>query len=322
MSVSETFDRKFNKSMRGYNTEEVDAAIDALLRYCDELEDANREFEIANNDLIDAKTELNKNIAELTADNENLEKQISEMSEKLCKVEEVYNGYRKKFGEARDLITGAKESANEIISRANLKADRIIKDAEAEGEKLLSDLDKEIRDRKKLIAELDVVYNKFSEKIKTELKAMLARVDNFNVMPIVKSISSEAVFSEDSLPISESSIPPIEEIDFSANDSEQSNKADGKSEIKANEEKPKIPQKNEESDFELNFEPVKILDDEKQQNITSSIFYSDQIMAEKASIDRSEDVKFTHQTSRLSQIKTSIEDINRKVLEKKSTPHI
>ena len=33
MSVSETFDRKFNKSMRGYNTEEVDAALDALLRY-------------------------------------------------------------------------------------------------------------------------------------------------------------------------------------------------------------------------------------------------------------------------------------------------
>ena len=59
MSVSETFDRKFNKCMRGYNPEEVDAAIDALLRYCDELEDATREFEIANNDLIDDRSELN-----------------------------------------------------------------------------------------------------------------------------------------------------------------------------------------------------------------------------------------------------------------------
>ena len=58
MSVSENFDRKFNKCMRGYNPDEVDAAVDALLRYCDELEDANREFEIANNDLIDEKREL------------------------------------------------------------------------------------------------------------------------------------------------------------------------------------------------------------------------------------------------------------------------
>ena len=138
MSVSETFDRNFNKCMRGYNPEEVDGAVDALLRYCDDLESANREFEVANNDLIDEKTGLEEKIAELEKEKAELLGKISEMSANLSKIESVYNEYRTKFGEARDLVGNAKRSAAEITERAELKADTIIRDAERKSEKASS----------------------------------------------------------------------------------------------------------------------------------------------------------------------------------------
>ncbi len=193
MSVSENFNRKFNKSMRGYNTEEVDAAIDSLLRYCDELEDANREFEVANNDLIDAKNALTRTVDELTSENTELEARLAEKSEKLRKVEEVYNGYREKFGEARDLVTKAKTSAAEIVSNAELKKARILREAEEEGRARLAELDAEIKERLTLIERLDISYNEFSEKIVGELSSMLHRIEDFNIMPIIPDEAYDAL---------------------------------------------------------------------------------------------------------------------------------
>ena len=183
MSVSETFDRKFNKSMRGYNTEEVDAALDALLRYCDELEDANREFEIANNDLIDDKTNLNKYISEIISEKEDLERKLKEMRERVATVEGLYNGYREKFGEARDMITKAKSSSSEIIARAEAKAELTLEEARKKHDEQLRTFDIEVEKRRALIEDLDVCYNDFCNDIKNRLSAMLDRVDSFSAQP-------------------------------------------------------------------------------------------------------------------------------------------
>ncbi len=183
MSVSENFDRKFNKSMRGYNVDEVDAALDALLRYCDELEDANREFEIANNDLIDEKTELSKNIDEAKSEIDSLKAKISEMQERSDNIERLYNSYREKFGEAKDMLMKAKTASSEIITRAETKAEVIAEEAEKAHKNQLEQFDLEIEKRRTLIEQLDICYNAFNKSLLEELKDMMGRIESFATMP-------------------------------------------------------------------------------------------------------------------------------------------
>ena len=183
MSVSENFDRKFNKSMRGYNVDEVDAALDALLRYCDELEDANREFEIANNDLIDDKTELLKSIEEAKSEIDSLKTKISEMQERTDNIERLYNSYREKFGEAKDMLMKAKNASTEIITRAETKAEVIAEEAAKAHKNKLEQFDEEIEKRRTLIEQLDICYNNFNKSLLEELKDMVGRVESFATMP-------------------------------------------------------------------------------------------------------------------------------------------
>ncbi len=293
MSVSETFDRKFNKSMRGYNTEEVDAALDALLRYCDELEDANREFEIANNDLIDDKTELNKYISELVSEKEDLEKKLKEMRERVATVEGLYNGYREKFGEARDMITKAKSSSSEIIARAEAKAEIISEEARKKQEDELLKFDIEIEKRRALIENLDVCYNDFCSDIKNRLVAMLDRVDSFaaspalpnglpEMRPIIEEKADDIAELEDvfaKTPISESKVtaPPVD---------------DDEDEVEIIEEPQMTP-------YDLDTSPTEV---DTENDVT---FYES-----------------TENTSKISQMKSTLNEINQRVIKKKSTPHI
>lgn len=293
MSVSETFDRKFNKSMRGYNTEEVDAALDALLRYCDELEDANREFEIANNDLIDDKTGLNQYISELVSQKEELEKKLREMRERVATVEGLYNGYREKFGEARDMITKAKASSSEIIARAEAKAELTLEEAKKEQEKELLKFDIEVEKRRALIENLDICYNDFCSDIKNRLGAMLDRVDSFAVSPALP----------DGLPQSRPDIKePIEEI------AELEDIF-----VETTSTEPVIAEfsDDDEEEVEIIEEPQMTpydLDNSEEENTEDDndvIFFEPQ-----------------NNNSKISQMKSSLSEINQRVMEKKSTPHI
>ena len=294
MSVSEHFDRKFNKSMRGYNTEEVDAAIDALLRYCDELEDANREFEIANNDLIDAKTELNKNLQNFENENDSLKKQLSEMGENLARIESVYNGYREKFGEARDLVTGAKASASEIIARANAKAEIIAEEEAKKRSAMIAELDAEIDKRRELIEKLDISYNRFNSSLLTELRQMIDRVESFAVMPILPEGLPEKAEREESTPIS--TIPQKEEMVFA-------------SEEDAQEDMPK--QTKEEEKSEESMEAVAAA--QSPLEIKNDFIPLGPVWRENPK---------KAGPSELSKIKNTLNDLNQKVIEKKSTPYI
>ncbi|MBQ8208336.1 MAG: DivIVA domain-containing protein [Clostridia bacterium] len=297
MSVSETFDRKFNKSMRGYNTEEVDAALDALLRYCDELEDANREFEIANNDLIDDKTDLNKIISELRAEKEALEHKVSEMTERVSHVEGLYNNYREKFGEARDMITKAKSSSAEIIARAQAKAELIAEEAAEKHKKTIEEFDREIEKRRILIENLDICYNDFNEALRRELRAMLGKVDSFSVKPILpdelpeKRIvlsAAETVAKDDEEEEIIADIPV-----YSENNSEIDNEDD---EVETVSDPIMTP-------YDLDSEPDEA---ENEQEIISA----PQLQIRRES------------SSKISGMKDSLDAINQKVLKKKSTPHI
>ena len=297
MSVSETFDRKFNKSMRGYNTEEVDAALDALLRYCDELEDANREFEIANNDLIDDKTDLNKIISELRAEKEALEHKVSEMTERVSHVEGLYNNYREKFGEARDMITKAKSSSAEIIARAQAKAELIAEEAAEKHKKTIEEFDREIEKRRILIEKLDICYNDFNEALRRELRAMLGKVDSFSVKPILpdelpeKRIvlsAAETVAKDDEEEEIIADIPV-----YSENNSEIDNEDD---EVETVSDPIMTP-------YDLDSEPDEA---ENEQEIISA----PQLQIRRES------------SSKISGMKDSLDAINQKVLKKKSTPHI
>ena len=297
MSVSETFDRKFNKSMRGYNTEEVDAALDALLRYCDELEDANREFEIANNDLIDDKTDLNKIISELRAEKEALEHKVSEMTERVSHVEGLYNNYREKFGEARDMITKAKSSSAEIIARAQAKAELIAEEAAEKHKKTIEEFDREIEKRRILIEKLDICYNDFNEALRRELRAMLGKVDSFSVKPILpdelpeKRIvlsAAETVAKDDEEEEIIADIPV-----YSENNSEIDNEDD---EVETVSDPIMTP-------YDLDSEPDEA---ENEQEIISA----PQLQIRRES------------SSKISGMKDSLDAINQKVLKKKSIPHI
>lgn len=290
MSVSETFDRKFNKSMRGYNTEEVDAALDALLRYCDELEDANREFEIANNDLIDDKSELNKRINELCSEKEALGKQIAELTERVAHVEGLYNSYREKFGEARDMITKAKSSSSEIIARAQAKAEIISEEAAEKHKAAMLDFERETEKRRALIEKLDICYNEFSDMLKKELASMLDRVDAFAVTPILPDglpekrlvlNAADAVRDED-----DEEITPLSDLDSRLNASEE--EAETAEEVETVEEPKMIPY----DTFEI---------DTEADAYTAPVFETG---------------------SKMSDMKSSLDAINQKVLKKKSTPHI
>lgn len=292
MSVSETFDRKFNKSMRGYNTDEVDAALDALLRYCDELEDANREFEIANNDLIDDKTNLNKYISELVSEKEELEKKLKEMRERVATVEGLYNGYRKKFGEARDMITKAKSSSSEIIARAEAKAELIADESRKKQEDELRRFDIEVEKRRTLVESLDVCYNDFCDDIKNKLGAMLDRVDSFSASPALPCGLPE-------------SRPIIEE------------KAEEISELEDIFEAPQIS-KSEAS--------ITSVDDEEEIEIIEDPQMTpyDLDNSDDKGVEEDDVILFVpvEKSSRMSQMKNSLNEINQRVIKKKSTPHI
>lgn len=292
MSVSETFDRKFNKSMRGYNTEEVDAALDALLRYCDELEDANREFEIANNDLIDDKTDLNKYISELVSEKEELEKRLKEMRERVATVEGLYNGYREKFGEARDMLTKAKSSSSEIISRAEAKAELILEETRKKQESELRTLDIEIEKRRSLIEKLDICYNDFCNDIKNRLGDMLDRVDSFSASPALP----------DGLP----KIRPVIEEEAE----EISELEDIFEEPQKSKSEPQIIQVDDEEEIEIIEEPQMTPYDldksEDEDNEDDDVIFFEP----------------TKKSSRMSQMKNSLNEINQRVIKKKSTPHI
>ncbi len=292
MSVSETFDRKFNKSMRGYNTEEVDAALDALLRYCDELEDANREFEIANNDLIDDKTNLNKYISELVSEKEDLEKKLKEMRERVATVEGLYNGYREKFGEARDMITNAKLSSSEIIARAEAKAELTLEEAKKKQDDELRKFDIEIEKRRALVEKLDICYNDFCSDIKNRLEDMLDRVDSFATSPALPHGLPE------SRPTLEEEIEEIAELEDIF-------------------EEPPIPQSAPPRIQVEEEEEVEIIEDPQM-----TPYDLDNSEAED---DGREDAIFyepSENTSKISQMKSSLNEINQRVIKKKSTPHI
>ncbi|MBE6538795.1 MAG: DivIVA domain-containing protein [Ruminococcaceae bacterium] len=296
MSVSENFDRKFNKCMRGYNPDEVDAAVDALLRYCDELEDANREFEIANNDLIDDKTSLQAKVNALIEEKDALEKKISELSENMARIEETYNGYRQKFGEAKDLVTNAKSSASEILARAKAKAEIIAEETEKKRSEALSELDIEIEKRRLLIEKLDISYNEFSQALKEELSAMIGRVESFATVPILP----------DGLPKERPEIhihteisPELEEINTE------------KPEVLPDEE---AVQTEIAEEIEPQAEPVS---EEPKEEIIISV---EEEISPLGPVWR--EVKTTATASRVSEMKNSLDAIGRKVSEKKSTPHI
>lgn len=290
MSVSETFDRKFNKSMRGYNTEEVDAALDALLRYCDELEDANREFEIANNDLIDDKTDLNKKIGELTAEKEALERKLAEMSERVAHVEGLYNSYREKFGEARDMIAKAKSSSAEIIAKARAKAEIIADEAAEDHKKALEEFDREIEKRRLLIENLDKCYNDFNKALKGELQAMLDRVDSFAVSPALPSGLPERRLILNAADVFSGVYEENEDINA----------------VVITDTSDDIDEEETETVNDPEMTPYDLDDDgDEDDDGNGGNATSEHIPA-----------------SRMSEMRSSLDAINQKVLKKKSTPHI
>ncbi len=186
------FDRNFNKALRGYNTEEVDAALDAIVIHCNELEEANREFAEENNRLIDGNSLFKNEI-------ERLKRELSENLSKLQKVEETYNIYRQKYGEAKDMLERAKKSSFDIISEANERSSQLISEAQIQADKLLSDakakeeaetaaakaernaviseLDREIAKKNELIHKLESDLGEFKDAIRNDIAMIMARLD-------------------------------------------------------------------------------------------------------------------------------------------------
>ena len=218
------FERNFNKALRGYNTEEVDAALDAIVIHCDELEDANREFAEENNRLIDDNSYLKD-------ENERLNQRLAECSEKLKKIEETYNAYRQKYGEAKDMIERAKKSALDIVSEANEKSKQITDTAQKQGEEIIAkakaekaaivaEFDAKIFEKNALLTQLDEDFAAFKDAIREDIAVILAKLEMKDVAPAKyvpakepKPAEAQEITVDVSEPESVSeSMPPIEEV--------------------------------------------------------------------------------------------------------------
>lgn len=225
------FDRNFNKALRGYNTEEVDAALDAIVIHCEELESANREFAEENNRLIDDNSYLKD-------ENEHLRQKLTECSEKLEKIEETYNSYRQKYGEAKDMIERAKKSSFDIITEANEKAQQINLDAQKQGEDMIAqakaeksavvaDFDAKIFEKNALLTRLDEDFAAFKNSIREDIAVILAKLEMKDVKPaefvsgreeVIPKIQEPHTLPTEEFP-EEENIPLAENIeDISAED--------------------------------------------------------------------------------------------------------
>lgn len=317
MSVSETFDRKFNKCMRGYNPEEVDGAIDALLRYCDDLEAANREFEIANNDLIDEKTRLEQCISKAEEEKDSLRAELRTMADECSKIESVYNDYRARFGEARDLVINAKNAAAEITQKASESANALIKDAERRSEEEKAKLATDIAYRKKLADGLTAAYDEFKTRIAAELGEMLAEISNFSLKPDVPDIPDEVLKGA----VNAAPPPSIDDV--------KSNEAPTESAETTPADEPNEPEIYEvEQETNATQSNISESNAPEQSETDGGRFYADinNIWKENSrdiSSGAPENTSFENRKpSPLDEIKSSVERINSKVIEKKSTPHI
>ncbi len=181
------FERNFNKVLRGYNTEEVDAALDAIVIHCDELESANREFAEENNRLIDDNSYLKD-------ENEHLKQRLTECIEKLKKIEDTYNSYRQKYGEAKDMIERAKKSSLDIVTDANEQARQITEEAQKQGEDMIAqakaeksaviaEFDTKIFEKNALLARLDEDFFAFKSAIREDIAVILAKLEMKDVRP-------------------------------------------------------------------------------------------------------------------------------------------
>ena len=181
------FERNFNKALRGYNTEEVDAALDAIVIHCEELESANREFAEENNRLIDDNSYLKD-------ENEQLKQRLAECTEKLKKIEETYNAYRQKYGEAKDMIERAKKNALDVIDDANEKArqitleaqkqgDNMIAKAKAEKSAVVAEFDAKIFEKNALLSRLDEDFLSFKDAIREDIAVILAKLEMKEITP-------------------------------------------------------------------------------------------------------------------------------------------
>ncbi len=102
-SITE-FKQEFSRSLRGYNTAEVNEAVEMLVSYGADLESANAEFAEANE--------------WLTAENDRLTGELSRMGEELAALKE-------KMGDAGAMIAEARKSADQTVAEAEAEAARI-----------------------------------------------------------------------------------------------------------------------------------------------------------------------------------------------------
>lgn len=308
MSISEKFDRKFSKCMRGYNPEEVDAAVDALLRYCDDLDEANREFEIANNDLIDERNSLYTDKTELT-------KKVDELSEKLTKIETVYNEYREKYGEAQEIVNNAKVSAAEILTRAQTKADLYIEEAEKKRLSAIKSLDSEIAQRKSIIEALEKTFNDFKEKLLGYINSTSLEIKNWNsksnIPEIPNNINLETPHKKNEATASIKKMYSNEVV-HDINRAKPTGKADA---IQQNASTAETDTSNVTVNDKV--KEVKHPKEPPLPNIPGIPLMS----ANSAAFTEVQKNKMGEKTP-TSKIKSSVELINNKVIAKKSTPHI
>ena len=210
------FERNFNKALRGYNTEEVDAALDAIVIHCDELEDANREFAEENNRLIDDNSFLKD-------ENEHLKQKLAECTEKLKKIEETYNTYRQKYGEAKDMIERAKKNSLDILSEANEKAQQITDEAKKQGEDMIAkakaekdavvaEFDAKIFEKNALLNRLDEDFAAFKNAIREDIAVILAKLEMKDVEPAkLVPQKSEKIAKKEEIKIDPPAYEPVPE---------------------------------------------------------------------------------------------------------------
>lgn len=228
------FERNFNKALRGYNTEEVDAALDAIVIHCEELESANREFAEENNRLIDDNSDL-------ANENEHLKQKIAECTEKLKKIEETYNTYRQKYGEAKDMIERAKKSAFDIVTEADEKSQQIVSDAKKQSENMIeqaknektaviAEFDAKIFEKNALLTRLDEDFAAFKDAIREDIAVILAKLEMKDVEPAeiipkkaekIENTEESAATVEEITAIQEEAPPEEDTTDISIPDSDE-----------------------------------------------------------------------------------------------------
>jgi len=197
LTPADIYNRKFKKSLRGYDTQEVDDFLELVAVYYEEM--------------ISEQTRLNSLVDDLSSElkkYEELQQSLDETVNKAHKFAEDQKQQAKDKAEstleeanrkAQEMLKDAELKAKNLIEGAEVKANKLLDEAEFEAKKQLMDARKQSEDKYRDYQQLLENERLFKIRFKTLLQShleMLEEEEDIREMEEVETLKSEEKLAE------------------------------------------------------------------------------------------------------------------------------